>query len=380
MGHGFCEGISAVRGLRPAGILTVHSDADLVETAAARLHMVMKRYRRNRWWFRVTARAQDEDEFWTLWAGAVASGTRTAFCCTIRARSMQGRPAGIDINFYLGGLREFGDVGIAGPGDRVLSVRVGIQEARRRIRRWPPVPNDVVQALLDELPHRLLKRADLRRSWLRALRLTLQPEDGATWWVDPGNTPIAATRFVLLLYLYQAQMIDLVPDGTNWRLIREFLDEERRATVDDVTVYQMLQLMRRHFSHPQDWKGLRLYIGRVLRAIRFKERDRRSSILDSVDLSPRTAYRLMEAHKLPRIRLQELGRPTVGSARKQMVEAFKAATSARFRTRALRREASSLLEAKGRTSEAARKFLYRRLQGGRSLEEIVGRLRRGRNP
>jgi len=237
------------------------------------------------------------------------------------------------------------------------------------------MPASKVAELLKGIPRRLFRRKDASTRWLKALRYSVIPGEG-TWWIDPTHTPLEATRFILVLYLFQAKIIDLSIDEPAWGFVRDFANLNRQRPFDDAVLWEAVVAMVKRFSLPRHWKGLGAYLGRVLRQIRAKEwnreRKRGPTPLEDLRLSRRTAYRLMSQGVLPRIQLRELS--SLQEKAPEKVEAFVEAAEQRMEQQNRRRGALSLLS-RGRTSEAARKSLYRRLKAGESLADIVGRLR-----
>lgn len=138
MGHAFRKECSIVPGLRPAKIVTCESTAELVDAAARRLHQLMAKYRRDRWWFQRGTKGNGlkiEFGLWTLWGGVVSRGGKAEVSCVLRARVMQSRPIGIDVNFYGGKPRDLALVGLAQPKDRIVPISVGLAGERSRLRR-----------------------------------------------------------------------------------------------------------------------------------------------------------------------------------------------------------------------------------------------------
>jgi hypothetical protein len=240
------------------------------------------------------------------------------------------------------------------------------------------MPASKVAELLKGIPRRLFRRKDARTRWLKALRHSVSPGEGR-WWIDPTHTPLEATRFILVLYLFQAKIVDLSIDEPAWGFVRDFANLNRQRPFDDAVLWEAVAAMVKRFSLPQHWKGLGAYLGRILRQIRAKEwnreRKRGPTPLEDLRLSRRTAYRLMSQGVLPRIQLRQLSHLKEGATPAE-IHAFVRAAEDRKARGSLREEAKSLL-GDDRSSEAARKLLYRRLKAGESLAAIVGRLRRG---
>jgi hypothetical protein len=193
-----------------------------------------------------------------------------------------------------------------------------------------------------------------RRAWLRAARAVQtrtvredKPLRGdARWWLDPAKTPEETTAFVLLVYLWQAKMLDLTPETKQWAFAKAFL----RTKADEATLFLVLERMRRHYALPQHWKGLRQYVGRVLRSVQGPDDATRPPV-------PRRTYFRWKSRGLGQGEIE-----------------------ARRRHRLLRREAMAILTERGKSDEAARKLIARRLQAGESLTALISRLRRGGRP
>jgi hypothetical protein len=139
-----------------------------------------------------------------------------------------------------------------------------------------------------------MSRKEIRNIWLKGLREALSGQnEGTWWWIDPRNTPLSATRFVLFLYLFQGGLIELTADDQVWKFLREFARRGRRTRLEDGVLWEALSRMKKHFSVPRDWKGLGLYLHRVCFEIVRDGSRQEESALDQVGLSRRTAYRLM---------------------------------------------------------------------------------------
>lgn len=377
MGHVFAKEFSAVQGLRPSRFITFRSPSELVSVAAEVLHAVMAQYRRNRRWF-LTDRdgVVDDVSLWTLWGGVCGSGTPVPLSCTIRARVWKGLPGGIDINFYQAYPKGSFPVGLENADKLTLSVRVYLAKDWRR-RRWRLGPP---KETLTRLPRRHWHV--FVKGWSAGMRQAVkgEPEEyGAIWWIDPSKTPQGATCFVLLLYLWQAGMIRLEPDGEEWAFIKAFVRGPRGYSIDDTALYEILELCRRHFALPQHWKGLRVYLGRVIRDVQRKEHGRADGIANRSGLSRRTLYRLISQKKVPQVSLGALaGKIREKKEISQRERVFLETIDRRGSQRRLRHEATELLEGKGKSRAAARKMIQRHLTAGMSLETIVGRLSRGR--
>ncbi len=369
MGHASIKQSQAVATPQPTMSLTLRSAEDLITAVAKALHPVMKRYRRDRWWFLKGQRRQPPPQTPAghVWSSPPQShdlrtqviGTHTLFwgeapglSCTIRASWYGGgRPPMIVVEFR------------QGRGES-LTVKVGLHGERRR-DGW--LRGEAIKAM----PPR--ERQALRKSYVDGMRSVsaqraLAPKealkDRRLWWIDPVRTPPEATRFVLILYLWQVGMISLAPGQASWTSVKKFIRSK-----DDAQLYLILQRMRTRYALPQHWKGLRVYIGKVIRGLAAQKAGQRNAIAAHYGISRSTFYRWISEGRVPR------------NGKAPLDKRGWAAVQQLAGQRALRREAMRMLtENKGKSVEAARKLVYRDLKAEKSLETMVRGLRRGEMP
>lgn len=171
--------------------------------------------------------------------------------------------------------------------------------------------------------------------------------------MDPQRTATEMTLAVLVLYAWRRGLIAEPTPGTKeWEAWNTLLRGPRpRNSVDDAELYQLLRILRARYVLPEDWRGLRRYIGYVIKALRRHPRAKQRDA-DALGISRATLYRWRK------------------TATDQEV-------AARAKTKQLRLEAMRLLrDSFGKSPEAARKMIQRRLSQGWSPESLVQRLRR----
>ena len=344
--------------------VSVTSAWELVNVVTEELHKTMKRYRAvvrpSRMWHRVLYEVKGRD-----------------LSATIRADSYEsGLPPIVSVDFYqpLEPRRprvtwsiNFGPPASAtrprirkvthsweptDPGTRRLTVRVGPKgEGRSR--------TSLNLSALKALP------LAYRQWWLKGMRRARakKPLKGdALWWIDPDETPLDVTRFVFLLYLIQAEMIDLNQESEAWKFVTVF------ARVKDSHQYELLlglKRMARSFALPQHWKQLRKYLKRVRRTGAGEPSQKMEAIAAKGGIPVRTLYRWL--NKIARKR----GMPTAWLADD---ESAMATIQDRAEQRTRRRAANLALARTGKSKEAARKFLQRRIAAGETLEQIIKHL------
>lgn len=93
-------------------------------------------------------------------------------------------------------------------------------------------------------------------------------------WIDPGRTPRGVTLMALLLILWREGMVTFGPDDSPdaWKWVKGWT----RAR-DDAKCWGIVTKMQRLYIQPQDWRGLRLYLGKVCRGLRVLARVRRTA-------------------------------------------------------------------------------------------------------
>ena len=245
-----------------------------------------------------------------------------------------------------------------------LTVKVGLYGERQRdgwlrgeaIKAMPPRERQALRkSFVDGMRRVTAQRALAPRRALKDRRL---------WWIDPDRTPPEATRFVLILYLWQVGMISLAPGQASWTSVKKFIRSK-----DDAQLYLILQWIRTRYALPQHWMELRVYIGKVIRGLAAQKAGQRDTIAAQYGISRRTFYRWISEGRVPR------------NGKAPLDERGWAAVQQLAGQRALRREAMRMLtENKGKSVEAARKLVYRDLKAEKSLETMVRGLRRGEMP
>ncbi len=340
--------------------LTLRSAEDLITAATKALHADMRRYRRDRWWFLKGQRRKPPPQppVGYAWSYPPQSpdlrtqvvGTHTLFrgeapglSCTIRASWYGGdHPPMIVVEFRQG-------------RRKALTVQVGLYGERY-------APLRLKRPTFRKLPAR--DRHIFWEEYLGAARKVASQKpsrDFKRWWIDPAKTPPEATRFVLILYMWQVGMISLAPGQASWTSVKKFIRSK-----DDAQLYLILQRMRTHYTLPQHWMELRVYIGKVIRGLAAQKAGQRNTIAAHYGISRRTFYRWISQGWVPR------------NGKAPLDERGWAALEQLAGQRALRREAMRMLtENKGKSMEAARKLVYRNLKAEKSLETMVRGLRRG---
>ncbi len=219
-----------------------------------------------------------------------------------------------------------------------------------------------------------------------------------------------ATHFALLLFLWRGGLIDdPIPPLGWWPLAKAFIEGRNRHSIQDAEVFEVLTRLRDHYAWPEHWKQLRKYVARVYSDVRFKpprhgvpvapevaealnwrrawgeprRRERRThtasplpssieQVAESSGVRPETVYRWIRAGKLEAKRLH-------GRLRLNETEQARAKNLAKpRRIRKLLME--TLVEQRGKTPEAAKKWIQRRLGIGKTFAEIVRELQARRSP
>ena len=194
---------------------------------------------------------------------------------------------------------------------------------------------------------------------MRRARAKKPLKGDALWWIDPDETPLDVTRFVFLLYLIQAEMIDFDRESEAWTFVTAF------ARVKDSHQYELLlglKRMARSFALPQHWKQLRKYLKQVRRTGAGEPSQKMEAIAAKGGIPVRTLYRWL--NKIARKR----GMPTAWLADD---ESAMATIQDRAEQRTRRRAANLALARTGKSKEAARKFLQRRIAAGETLEGVL---------
>ncbi len=416
----------------PSQSFTAASPQKLITEVSARLHEIARRRRRERWWFLGGDRIQslpDSPPGWAwstppepvdLKAGVIGhrvlfEGRAPPLAGVIRVRwnlGPQHRPV------LLVDFREILPRDGGGPARaHTLTVQIGWggegrpagKFSKRKIRGLALNERKGLQA--EWVRHR-------RRSTAKRVSDLLEgrpaPQVGwRQWWIESGShkTPREATWFVLLLYLWQENLIALGPEETPdaWKEVKKFL-----GTEDDGRLAEILEALRRHFDFPQHWKGLRKYLSRVIRDTRLRpwktqgrevllapegaeEREVRRargkpsnsdragpthagppSLLpvwkaaESLGVRRETVYRWIRGKKI---------QANIQDGRRVLTEASLESARPLVRQRKIRTALREVLtERLGKSRAAAKKLIQRRIAAGITLEEIAHQLGKIRPP
>ena len=246
------------------------------------------------------------------------------------------------------------------------------------------------------------------------------PCQRSTWerlWIVPQTTTSeAVTQFLILLYLWRHDLIDVSPSATSkeWGFVKTFLGRRWRVR-DDGEVCEVLERLRMKYGFPDRWQGVLAYTARVIRDLRSKkprrevqmdptvaqermERKRRgrplksgkpwtpqadgptllsaNEVASASEVSKRTVYRWASEGKLAITRSRK-GRLRFDLA---VVEARREEQRKLAGPRSEWRYLLQKLDARGKTREAAKKFLQRRRQAGKTPVEIAHEVMEGKRP
>jgi len=291
------------------------------------------------------------------------------------------------------------------------------QQALRRSDAWRFDPKR--RPPLEEQIQRLRQKGDKDgANDLQVFIDTLHPEVKAKWenretpwwrtvWIHPHKQTADDVHFLLLLILLQEDMISLTEalQAQTMGYLRRF-----KGVSDDGTAYLVLEALRRHFTEPEDWRALRKYVGRAVRtlergrewwavpgdpeethqrAVRHELRGtsplRAPQLIDpdkepprwsiraaaaqlkaeDLAVTPDAIYDLINTGKIPC--QQEGGRRWLDA---EGLEHVRDHLKEGVKRRALR----LLLIEKGRTPEATKKFIRRRLKANMTLDMILQEL------
>jgi hypothetical protein len=366
------------------------SVAGLLNQVATELHAFASCSRKDPWWFRARSLPSVDPGAYvsvTMWTGRAPSLTASIRMATY----------GVAENpVAMVECRAIATTG--GEPARKATIRVSLDATARE-------PDSLgLQTLSKVSP-------ELRRSWLKGARHLRARNRGSgydRWWVD-ANTPEHVTALALLLWLINNRLVTVLPGTPEWELARDLVQKILKRRLEDGDLYQVLghvfrpekasgdKALRRvdeqggdslelqdrlsglrGFALPSDWRGLPRYLRRVVATVTPRDRRRATKPLDEaigadrhvlpqVDVPRRTYYRW----------LKETGAQGAG---RRLDSQIRAKLEDRARTRELRRHAMNLLITRfGKTQDAARKFLQRRL-ATKSLDAVVGELNRGRLP
>ncbi len=235
-------------------------------------------------------------------------------------------------------------------------------------------------------------------------------------WVDPrSRISEEVAQFLVLFYLWRHELVALSPPQTSaerpsdeWSFILTFIGRWWRLN-EEAEAQEVMNRLRDKYGFPDRWRGVLAYISRVIRDVRPKKlrrevqighevaealsyqrrhgkpsrSDNRSAqpdgpelvsvdeIAEALDVKRRTVYRWAAKRKL-RVTCSAKGRlrferPVVEEARRDLVG-----------PRKVRLYLMEKLKEAGKKPEAAKKFIQRRLQSGKTLMEIGRELKEGR--
>ena len=200
----------------------------------------------------------------------------------------------------------------------------------------------------------------------------VRPKSGdERWWVHPSKTPHETTQFVLMLYLFQAQMLDLDAHPDVYKALKRLFKAMGFSKNDDEedVQFEAFLLIAKHFALPQDWRQLRMYIAKTLRTARHQRSRKLEAFASQWGVSLRTVYNWIEVIRRNR-----------GAEKKRIKLVDSDWTEMRNRAQklALTKRAKALLKTMGLKPDAARKCLQRRPKS-KTLEDFVRDLPRRRN-
>ncbi len=128
-----------------------------------------------------------------------------------------------------------------------------------------PHPFDRQRCLVRLAPRRL--HALLRDHGQRRLRCDVwrPPLIPPRVWIDPKRTPRDVTKMALLLIFWQEGMVKFGPDDSAdaWAWVKGWTRSK-----DDARCLEIVTQMRQDYVEPEDWRGLRVYLGKVCRGLR----------------------------------------------------------------------------------------------------------------
>ena len=199
--------------------VSTESDWELVCAASTLLHALAERRRRDRWWFLHGERVRRE-EYVDLSGAPVVDEVYVRTNVVGRRLLFDGRGP----RLWSVILVDFGRVG-ARPGlagafllQKEFTIEIGFGEQRKSAGIFT---KRAVRGLSTA------ERQDLWQAYCRWQRGGERRDCSALCWIDseaPDNSE-EATRFELLLYLWQRDLIDLSPEGAPeaWAFVRTFL-------------------------------------------------------------------------------------------------------------------------------------------------------------
>ncbi len=390
----------AVTGTSPGKILTAEPIWSLIEALTDQLYRELAAIRRDR---TATMRHETPIVFFQDVFFPEAKQLRQLQCIVWRHYDPTGRPrAWFPVEFRLGP-----SVGRDADGkrlwDKTLEVEARLPEAQGWEKetaetRWRTRGRVIRVKLRPKAARRLQRRAEQERVKRgESPRFFPQP-----LWIEPKRTPKEVTHLALALLLWREGMMPLNPQSTPkaWAGVKAILG---RWVRDDGEAWLVLEGLRTGYAFPNRWESLPAYIARVTRALRATEA-RRETLMDPEaaeeqearrrrGMPPRSTDPLRGGHSLisvtkgaeilgvRREKVYRWGRegtvPLVhssdGSGRGARLDpSGLAAARRRIEERRRRKQIMEVLvERGGKTFSAAKKWIQRRLQGGKTLEQIA---------
>lgn len=275
---------------------------ELLSKAATELHAIMRRSRRNRWWFRQGTGSQsidqgtqgDHEELvfrqWKLFRGKGGG-----LYCEIRGDCYEPtRPPQISIEFRMAPQ----NVGVQPPSemrDKRLVVRIGLTEEGKQgatlsnvaesyaafgevakeypvydvITKGRTVPSSPEQARrhIRKAKSRTLPKKLEDHPRLKQYESAINPSV-QQWWVDPKCTPVYLTKFVLLVYLVREDYLDpntpQIKSFLRCRVFSRWMKDPNIRQLDELDILSEISM---RFAMPQRWNDVVTYIEKTVKGI-----------------------------------------------------------------------------------------------------------------
>ncbi|MCH8039054.1 MAG: hypothetical protein IH977_01755 [Nitrospinae bacterium] len=347
--------------------------SELIAAVADELHQTMRAYAADPWWFfgqDKQARAKGQEEGWHQ---DLFLGQAPTLAATIRVDTYEfGEPPTVSLDLlephdpkhaWVTTCIDFGN----GPAARHPKIT-------QTSRPWQPTDKANRQITVriglegEGEPYGTLGLPPLkampegeRLFWLRGARKVLakEPTRGdKLWWIDPTRTPVEVTRFTLIFYLFQAEMIDLEQHPE----IREWLMTFLYRRTEPGTMFLALRQMKESFALPGDWRQVRKYFAKAIQTVEGESRTITKAFADEAGLPLATANRWRKTAG------REQG---YTKSRVPLNEPIRARVQELARQRVHRRAAMVVLTKAGKSKEAARKYIQRHLAKGETFEAII---------